>query len=216
MKNKMLKRLSALFFFLFLLSFNSCIGLSMDIQMRKDGSGKIGMEYRVSRMAEVIGKLDGNENWPIIPVGRTDFERSIARIPGIKLVSFSSSEKQQDVITNVTLEYDNTQALLKFLDPSGTKARYNEGRLDIILLEADRNYDADLLDLVRQVSEGYDFTISFSADSNSIMTITDGAGKTINPPADSQFVQSGKKVSWSTPIADIFGLTNGLAVSFNW
>jgi len=216
MKKSMLKKLSVLLSFLLLLIFNSCIGLSMDIQMRKDGSGKINMEYRVSSMAEATGKLDGNENWPIVPVGRADFERSISRIPGIRLVSFSSSEKQPDVITNVTLEFDNTQALLRFLDPQGTKAHYYEGRLDLILIEAGLNYDKDLLDLVRQVSAGYNLVISFSADSNSTMTITDGTGNEIKPPADSQFVQSGKKVSWTTAIAGIFSLTNGLGVSFRW
>jgi len=215
-KNTQKKITLALFTLLLLLVFNSCIGLSMDIQMRKDGSGKISMEYRVSNMAETIGKFDGNENWPIIPVGRADFERSVSRIPGVRLVSFSSSEKQKDVITDVTLEFDNPQALLKFLDPAGTRARYYENRLEIILLEADLKYDKDLLDLVKQVSAGYNFSINFNADSNSVMTITDSTGKEIKPPADSQFVQSGKKVSWSTGISEIFGFTNGLAVSFNW
>jgi hypothetical protein len=216
MKNKTLKRLPMLFSLMFLIIFNSCIGLSMDIQMRKDGSGKISMEYRVSGMAEAIGKFDGNENWPIVPVGRADFERSIARIPGIRLVSFSSGEKQQDVITSVTLEYNNTQALLKFLDPTGTRTSFSEGRLDIILHSGSQDFDADLLDLVRKVSAGYSFAISFSAEKNSTMTVTDSYGNEIKPPSDSQFVQSGRKVSWSTGISEIFSLTNGLGVSFRW
>jgi hypothetical protein len=48
------------------------------------------------------------------------------------------------------------------------------------------------------------------------MTITDGAYNEIKPPADSQFVQSGRKVSWSTGISEILGLTDGLGVSFRW
>jgi len=64
-----------------LLLFNSCIGLSLDIQMRRNGSGRLLMEYRVSRMAEAIGRLDGNENWPIIPNGRADFERTLRGFP---------------------------------------------------------------------------------------------------------------------------------------
>jgi hypothetical protein len=210
------KLLPALFSLLFLLIFNSCIGLSMDIQMRRDGSGKISMEYRISSMAETIGKFDGNENWPIIPIGRADFERSIARIPGIRIASFSSGERQQDVITSVTLEFDNTQALLKFLDPSGTRSSFSEGRLDIILHESGfQDFDADLLDLVRKVSAGYNLTISFSADKDSTMTVTDSAGNEIKSPAGT-FVQSGRKVSWSTGISEIFDLTNGLGVSFCW
>jgi hypothetical protein len=218
MKSNTQKKLAfALLSLLFLLIFNSCIGLSMDIQMKKDGSGKIIMEYRISGMAEATGKFDGNENWPTVPIGRIDFERSVARIPGIRLVSFFSNERQKDVITNVTLEYDNTQALLKFLDPSGKRSSFSEGRLDIVLYEAGLyNFDDELFDLVRQVSAGYNFTISFSAGKDSTMTLTDGAGNEIKPPADSQFVQSGRKVSWSTSISEILELTNGLGVSFRW
>jgi hypothetical protein len=218
MKNNTIKKLPyVLFGLMFLFIFNSCIGLSMDIQMKKDGSGKISMEYRISSMAEAIGRFDGNENWPAVPVGRADFERSIARIPGIRIVSFSSNESQRDIITRVTLEYDNTQVLLKFLDPLGKRSSFSDGRLDIVLYEAGLyNFNAELFDLVRQVSDGYNFTISFSADKDSTMAVTDGAGNEIPAMEGSQFVQSGKKVSWSTGISEILGLTNGLGVSFRW
>jgi hypothetical protein len=205
--------------FLFLL--NSCVGLSMEIQMRRNGSGKLILEYRVSRMAESLGRLDGNENWPIIPSGKADFERTIARIPGMRLVSFSSNEGAQDVVTNVTLEYDNTDALLKFLDPSGRRASLNmenqSGRLDIILNEpVSSNYDEDLLKLVRQVSAGYGLSISFSAERNSALSFTDGEGTAAQAPTAAQTVTSGRKTSISIGITDLLDIKEGLGVSFNW
>ena len=205
--------------FLFLL--NSCVGLSMEIQMRRDGSGRLVLEYRVSRMAESLGRLDGNENWPIIPAGRADFERTVARIPGMRLVSFSSSEGSQDVVTNVTLEYENTEALLKFLDPSGTRATLitenQSNRLDIILNEAvSSNYDEDLLKLARQVSAGYGLSISFSAEGNSALSFTDGEGTAAQAPAAAQTVLSGRKTSLSIGIIDLLEIREGLGVSFSW
>jgi len=205
--------------FLFLL--NSCLGLSMEIQMRRNGSGRLVLEYRVSRMAETIGRLDGNENWPIIPVGRADFERTIARIPGLRLVSYSSREGAQDVVTNVTLEYDNTDALLRFLDPSGTRASLSTDnqstRLDIILNEpVSSNYDEDLLKLVRQVSAGYGLSISFSAEGNSALSFTDGEGTASQAPAAALTVTSGRKTSMSIGIIDLLEIREGLGVSFSW
>jgi len=205
--------------FLFLL--NSCIGLSMEIQMRRNGSGRLVLEYRVSRMAEVIGRLDGNENWPIIPVGRADFERTLARIPGMRLVSYSSSEGAQDVITNITLEYENTEALLKFIDPSGSRASLitenQSGRLGIILNEpVPSDYDEDLLKLVKQVSAGYGLSISFSAEGNSALSFTDGEGTAAQAPAAAQTVTSGRKTSLSIGIIDLLEIREGIGVSFIW
>ena len=189
--------------------------------MRRNGSGRLVLEYRVSRMAEVIGRLDGNENWPIIPVGRADFERTLARIPGMRLVSYSSSEGAQDVITNITLEYENTEALLKFIDPSGSRASLitenQSGRLGIILNEpVPSDYDEDLLKLVKQVSAGYGLSISFSAERNSALSFTDGEGTAAQAPAAAQTVTSGRKTSLSIGIIDLLEIREGIGVSFIW
>jgi hypothetical protein len=213
----MKKRLLPVFVLPLFLFLNSCIGLSMDIQMRANGSGKIAMEYRISEMAETIGRLDGNERWQIIPVGRADWERTIERIDGMKIVSFSSRTRSQEVITNITLEYENTQALLKFLDPAGNRATLSSGNLGIIINEnIPSEINTDLIELMKQVSSGYKFAISFSADKNSTMTITDGAGREISPPPSAQIVSSGRKVSFSIDTAEIFELKNGLGVRFGW
>jgi len=216
--NKKLPIFSILFFsVLFLLIFNSCIGLSMDIQMRKDGSGRINAEYRISSMAETIGRLDGNENWPIIPLGRADFERSIARIYGMKLVSFSSRENPQEVVYNAVLEFENTEALIKFLDPLKTRTSLSSGRLDIIFKENEQpEIDADLLELARQVFTGYSLALSFSADGNSSLTVTDGEGKEIPAPPNAEVIQSGRKVSFSMGMPEFISLAGGLGVSFRW
>jgi len=217
MKKKTHNRLPLLFLLPLLFIFNSCIGLSMDIQMRASGSGRINAEYRISNMAETIGRLDGSENWPIIPTGRADFERSVARIDGMKLVSFSSKEEPREVVYNVTLEFENTEALIKFLDPSGARTSFNPGRLDITIKEKEQpEIDAGLLELARQMFTGYKFAVSFSADGNSSMTLTDGAGREIASLPDAQIIKSGRKVSLSIGMAELLSLTGGLGVGLRW
>ena len=213
MKKRLSKMLLSL---LILITLNSCIGLSMDIQMLKNGSGRINLEYRISQMLESIGKLDGNENFPIVPVGRADWERSISRIPGISLVSFSSSQRLSDLIVNVTLEYTDVQALLNFLDPAEERMSYSPGKININLFQPGLEISSDLLEFAQMVSVGYKFSFSFSAEGNSVLAITDGTGKEIPTPLSTEVTQSGKKVSMSMDIMDIFTQQEGLGVSVSW
>jgi len=209
-------------FLIFLvLILNSCLGITTDINMRKDGSGRIAMEYRISRMADTVGRLDGNEGQPIIPIGRNDWERTIARIPDIKLVSFSSKEKGQDTVVKATLEFNKIEALMKFLDPSGKYASISRengvNKLHIILHNvASSQLNPDLLELMKQVSNGYSFKINVNAAKSSVISFTDGAGKEITPPQKAQVVSSGKKASLSIETAEILSSKDGLGVIIRW
>ena len=205
----------------FILTLNSCLGISANIQMRNDGSARMALEYKLSRMAETIGRLDGNEKWPIVPVGRADWERTAARISDMRIVSFSSRENEKDITNRVTLEFANTEALLKFLDPAGKRASIsrenNINKLNIILNEkVSSEINPDLMDLIKQVSAGYKFNLTFSAQRNSSVAFTDGSGKTITQPAGSNVTASGRTVSFDIDTAEIIDKKDGLGVSFSW
>jgi len=205
----------------FIFMLNSCIGISADIQMRRDGSARVALEYKLSRMAETIGRQDGNERWPVIPAGRADWERTTARFDDMRLVSFSSREDAKDILIRVTLEFKNTEALLKFLDSSGRRASINRennlNKLNIILNDPfSPDINAGLMDLMKQVCAGYKFSITFSAQGNSSMIITDGTGKTITQPAGAQAAASGRTVSFAIDTAEIINKKEGLGLSFSW
>jgi len=206
-----------IFWLPFILIFSSCLGLSMDINMRSNGSGRIVMEYSVPSAMENIGRLDGNQNWPIIPVGRADWERTISNLDGIRLVSFSSRERQQEITTRVTLDFDNVEALLNLIDPTGTRVSYN-GDLDIVLnKQIPSEINPDLLDLFRQVSAGKKVSISFTvAGSTSRLTVINGEGNPIAVPQAAQVIQEGRKVSFNIDTAEIFEQADGLGVRFSW
>ena len=209
------KKLLVLFVILLvLISLNSCIGVSMDIQMRRDGSGRLNLEYRISNIAENLGRLDGNEMWRTIPVGRADWERTVVRLDGIRLVSFSSNERQAETVTRVTLEFDNPAALINFLNANGNKTSFDNNTLSLILLERSPLINPDLLELAALLSGDYSFAVSFSADRNSTMTITDGAGNEIPPPRKTQIVPQGRKTSFSIDMTELLSLTGGLGVRF--
>ncbi|MCL2762025.1 MAG: hypothetical protein FWD36_02305 [Treponema sp.] len=202
------------------LAFNSCLGVSADIHIRADGSGKIALEYRVSQVLESMGRLDGNERWPAIPVGKADFERSVARIPGLRLSAFSAKSVSnvfggKDLVTNVTLEFNNTGALLAFLDNTGAGVSFTQengkNSLRLVLLdEAAVITDDDLLALLQEIAAGYTISVSLSAPKNASLTAIPSS------VSFAQMVSQGKKVLAVIGLGDLLALEEGLTVEMSW
>jgi len=211
------------FILILLLTLNSCIGVSLSILMNKDGSGKLTMEYRISKILNNLGSLDGNESKPTIPLGKEDWERTINRIPGAKLASYSDVEDKQDSIIKVAVDYKDDHSLLLLLDSFGEKASINRqgqsGKLDIVLLNDavnDSSYDEDLLELMRIFMDGYNLSISLNSPVNSTLVVTDGSGNVIPAQSSAKTVLSGKLVSYSIGIMDLLDIKGGLGLRFNW
>jgi hypothetical protein len=213
----MKKRRYAACLVLLVLVLNSCIGVSADISIREDGSGKIVLEYRVSPMLEALGRLDGNERWQTIPAGRADFERTLARLPDLRLVSFSSkNESGGDVVNRAELEFKNIESLPAFLDGRGNRAAFirenGKNRLSLTLLDATRSAaaDAELLGLVREVCRGYELRLSLSAPKTASLVMTP------NDIPAAKIVSPGKKVSLSIETGELLSLPGGLGVELIW
>ena len=198
----------------------SCLGASADISIRADGSGKIALEYRVSQMLESMGRLDGNERWPAIPVGKADFERSLARIPGLRLLSFSAKNARNarggtDLVTRAAVEFKNTGALTAFLDSAGNNAsliqRDGKNILRLVLLEPSTGViDGDLLSLLKEISAGYEICFRFTLPKNAALSLLPAS-----VPAAS-ITSEGKQVSFAIGLGDIAALEDGLAIEVVW
>ena len=206
-------KLSLLFFpVLFLL--NSCLGLDMNIALNQNGSGTISLEYRISKSLDSLGKLDGNERWNTIPAGRADFERTLSRLPEIKLISFSSKEDQRDVIISAKLAFSDINGLLAFLDASGRRSSFSgnagSGRLLITLSGGAKNNDANLLKLIEEISASYSIKMSMSFPGEGDLAVLDNTGKALETQ------KRGKTVSCSFPLYDVLSSANGINAEFKW
>jgi hypothetical protein len=199
---------------------NSCLGVSVDIAIKADGSGKLALVYRVSQEMESIGRLDGNESRPAVPVGRLDFERTISRIPGIRLSKYSSKNIRNasggnDLVTKVTLDFKDTGALLAFLDSAGARAALIQENgaelLRLTILDPSEGIsNSDLLSLLREISNGYELGISLSLPRNVNIT-------TIPPSVPAaNLVYNGKKASFSIGMAELLSMKDGLVSEIRW
>jgi hypothetical protein len=199
-----------------LLLLSSCVGVGADLTIRADGSGLIELEYRISRFAESLGKLDGNEGWPLVPVGRADFERTVSRVEGLKLRSFSSKDDGKDLVNTVKLEFADAKALLRFLDASGQRASLLEEngqrRLTLILSSGAERLSPEVLDVFTLVSAGYSLRLSFTVPGKGSLSLSDAEGNPVKD-APGTLVSSGKKVSFTCPLGDLLASRGGLRLS---
>ncbi|MDR2739880.1 MAG: hypothetical protein LBB68_08635 [Treponema sp.] len=199
--------------------FSSCIGTATEIMIRRDGSGTIAMEYRIFREFESLGKLDGNERWPPLPVGKADFERTAARVDGLSLRSFTTKTTEKDVIYQIKLDFAGLEALVYFLDASGQRASLGrEGEKNRLTLSFNSFSDTDpeLLVLVSPVLEGYSLDFSLTLPVNAELRILDENGGVLGtPPAGSAAVQ-GTVVSFSSPMAELFTSTRSVNLEILW
>ena len=199
---------------------NSCLGVSADITIKADGSGKIALEYRVSQALESLGRLDGNEKMPAVPSGKIDFDRAVSRIPGLKLSGYSSKNAQNasggsDLVTSAGLDFKDTGALLAFLDVTGSNAvMVQEGQGSLLRLNlldpSDNVTNPDLLKLLKEISNGYYLNISFTLPKNAGI-------KTL--PADvpaAKLISGGNKASFSIGMGELLSLKDGLALEIRW
>jgi len=220
--SKINARMALILLPVFLLTLNSCVGISLDIKMNKDGSGTLTFEYRISRALDSFGNLDGNAMKPSIPVGREDWEKTIQRIKGVSITSFSEKQSGQDTIYTVNIAFNNPQALIAILDPAGKKSKItldnNSGKFSMILLDKNLTgeYDRNLIDLAHVLFNDYYFSIKFSAHGNSKLSITNGEGVETALPVNAQVIPSGKHVSMSIGIMDLLELPDGIGVKLNW
>ena len=201
----------------------SCIGISSALTIRRDGSGRIELEYRISRELESLGKLEGNEGWPIIPVGRPDFERTAARIPGLTLHSYSSKIGGDDMIIQVSLDFADTGALLRWLDANGQRAELTreggQNRLYLLIAEGRENSAAANLAATAGPAsfETYAWEMRFNLGNSTELTVADENRRDIGSIPAGWTLSGGNRALFSAPMGDLLlqDRTLWLVVSWN-
>ncbi|MDR2807827.1 MAG: hypothetical protein LBB43_02340 [Spirochaetaceae bacterium] len=188
----------------------SCLGIRSNIAIKANGSGTVMMEYRISQAIQSIGKLDGNANWPTVPVSKEDFERSIIRIPGLKLRSFKTKTTDNDIVMTIKLEFVDLDALVNFLDATGRHASIVQdgGKKQLTLVLSDEHsIDSDLINLAALLSTGYMFELHFSMPETGTLSVVDVNGKPI---------QGVNRTSLAIPMSQLLSYRDGVELKLVW
>jgi hypothetical protein len=195
----------------------SCLGVSAEITLNADNSGTISLEYRISQVLDSLGRLDGNEARLPLPVGRIDFERTVERIPGMRLLSYISRDVGSDRVVTAKLEFTTIDDLVRFMDSSGQRADYISGQRKMsFVLNPGNNASrtSEMNALISQISQGYNISISMNFPSDGTVSVLDAEGKASAARATVQ--QQGKKVSCSLPLETVLSDEKGITLLFQW
>jgi hypothetical protein len=211
-----LRFLHAAAVFALLVCLSSCLAVKADIALNADGSGTLSMEYRMSLRLKTLGEQDGNERWYPLPAGRADFERTLQRLPGLKLLSFSAKEDEKDLTVTASLSFAGPSALTAFLDAYGEGAVYTPGRLLLTLREGGGTGNRELESLLAEISSGYPVEIRLSLPGEGTLAVLDRSGGPASPVQEAGIEAKGKSLSFSAPLAEILSARNGLSLDFRW
>jgi len=196
---------------LIIVSLSSCIGVNSNVSIRQNGSGTIQLEYRLSRMFEALGNLDGNEKQLPLPVGRTDFERTVNRVPGLALTAYSTSQDEKDLLVKAELSFTSLDALAGFLDAAGQSVRLvSDGgnrTMGLVLVRGIKNVDADLESLVRTVFAGYTIDMRFNFPSTPTVSTVGNIG---------QAAVTGTSARYTSPVTDLVLSSEPVELRLSW
>jgi hypothetical protein len=192
----------------------SCVGVTADIRISHDGSGVIDLEYRIPSGVEGLGRLDGNAGWPIVPVGRADFERTAARIEGLRLRSYSARESGGDCIYTAKFSFTGMGVLVRFL---GEGALWSEGAgLSLTLSEGREGRDPELGALFAGAAAGRFLSLSFSLPAGGELFLQDRRGESRSPPAGAELLLRGRRLSFKAPLEALLSDPAGLTLKLRW
>ncbi|MDR2019368.1 MAG: hypothetical protein LBQ14_01225 [Treponema sp.] len=202
-----------------LVLFASCIGIKSGIDIRGDESGTMTLEYRIARTLESMGKLDGNEKWLPVPVGRADFDRTAARIPGLRVAAFSSRVEGGDLVNRVKLEFAALDALTAFLDRGGQLAALHRepgGTRLVLVLGGGAAADPALLELARASSETYSLDFSLTLPREGAFAFIDSTGRSLEGPPVGAVNIRGRTAAFSCPMGDLLASAEPVILEIRW
>jgi len=209
---------------LFPLFFLSCVGVVSRITLNQNGSGTMQLEYRIARELESMGKLDGNERWLPIPVGRADLERTAERIPGLSLASYSVRQQGADTIHSAEFSFASLEALSAFFDSQGQQFVADTGGKRISLSfpeQKNRNSEfkseltPEFQELVTGALEGYEFSFSLTVPGQASVVWLDKDGKTIQNILGSCLTRN-NSVEYTIPMGQLVFLDASQTMEVRW
>ncbi len=186
----------------------SCMELDTRITFRTADSGTIALEYRIDSRVLEIGMFDRDATILPLPVGRRDFEHTVAAIEGLDLRSYRLHER--DGVTTVTAElsFGTSEALAEFF-----------GRSSPALVESaggETRFRHRLFDgFPDGVGEsGTRFSDSFFSDASVSVTVT--APSEITNRGSGERSGSGRSVTARFTAAELLASTEPVWIDVTW
>ncbi|MDR2521417.1 MAG: hypothetical protein LBC72_02515 [Spirochaetaceae bacterium] len=208
----------------------SCSTISLDIALKKDGSGTVRVEYRVQKefaaFAAARDTFADDESLAALPLSRSDFENAARAVPGLTLKSYKRTEDEKDYIYTAAIHFKTITALAAYLSPAGggqyavqfeERGGTQELRFNYWQTFAARAPGAQsTAELVRLLFAGCTFNLNMRLPAKASVLYVDTHGAPVPDPPFTHSVARGKTYSMSAPMADLFLAEAPAALVVRW
>ncbi|GHV83123.1 hypothetical protein AGMMS50212_04630 [Spirochaetia bacterium] len=203
---------------------NGCLGMKTDIELSKNGSGKISVEFSVSKealsMADNFGQSGGSDEKPVIPMGREDFERGIEGIAGLKMTSFSTKEDDVNKIFFIKMSFTNIDALLAYLQTQNGVASFkkdgNKSVLTFSFSADEQPVDPQIKGIVPFLFAGYYMDFGITLPEKCDVVCFDANGLKIDKPQVGEISVNNKTAQFKVPMGDLISSATPVKMQITW
>ncbi len=198
-----------LFFISLIFILSSCIGVNTTVTFNNNGSGKLSIKYRISKMVVNIGNAGEGKTVLPLPVTKEDFTRSIEDVKGLKLLSVKQNEDANDIFITAEIEFDKIEDFAKVkgfkempatLTKKGNSITFNEK----IAGKPDPEPDKDSLKLIDTLFKGYNVSFNINAP------------KEIKSHNIGKLSADKKSVTYIIPVGDLLKIKNDTYLTVTW
>ena len=198
------------------LLFASCIGASSRIVLNANGSGTVTQEYRISLDLEEMGETEETEDKPPVPMGKEDIERTVERIEGLHLLSFTSRQDEKDMYITAEFAFDSPEALSELMNQDSQQMKVDmQGKKIVLHFSAGEQSENAFMEMIAEAFFGYDFSFSFTLPDNAKAVWFDENGKNVTQYPGTCTVQD-KTVAYSVSASDLMYLEAALDLEISW
>ena len=103
-----------------------CFDVDTSIDLSRDGSGTLEIEYRIDEELYQLGVFDDSDLALPVPLSRSDFEKVGKNIPGLSLRRYRARENAGVVTVKARISFDTTDSLSLWYAGDTTSIALNE------------------------------------------------------------------------------------------
>ena len=207
--SKSSKYFKLIFLLFVILILVSCIGIDTNISFNKDGSGKLSIQYKISKMVVNLGASNEEALIVPLPVSKDDFKRSIEKTKGLELLNFKQSEDEDNIYITAVIGFnkiENFKEMKGFNSMPATLKKQGDLFLfsQRIATKPEHIPDKDSLKMIDALFKGY--KISF----------------TIKAPKEIQSHNMGnlspdkRTLTYSIPVAELVRIKKDTYLNLSW
>lgn len=188
----------------------SCMDIESRLTLRADGSGTLGLTYRISRQLADLGRTPGDTPAVPLPVEREDFVRALAGAPGLSLASFKRVQDAENVTISAVVAFRSLEELSRVaalgeLEPRLLQAGGRTTLTVLLAKAAEEKADEDSLRMIDEAFEGRLVTWTVQAP-----------GRVESDFPGAKISSDGRTLTWSATLRDLVSRTEDLVLSLSW